>query len=179
MKKKVILIIVTGIFAFSTNAVAQEHTKYFGINISGLQYTEDGSSEEFNPIVLFGTFGYFFHKNFGIEGRLGAGIASDKINRNGYDMTYKVDHIVGVYGKGIFEIHNNLFVYGMIGGIQTERSVKVQELIYSDKDKDLSYGGGVEYEISNQFYIDLEYMSYLSKSYYDLQAISIGIKKYF
>lgn len=67
----------------------------------------------------------------------------------------------------------------MLGITRAEGTAKVSGHSNSDDETDLSYGIGIDFNVSNHIYIGLEYMSYLSKSDFDLNSIALGVTKYF
>jgi opacity protein-like surface antigen len=177
--KKILTLIVLCVLVSSINASANEGSKYFGINLSRGEYSEDGISEDFNPLAIIGKFGYCVHKNFAIEGRLGIGLTDDEKEVYGYDVSLELDSLIGFYGKGILDLNERIQAYGLIGLTRAEGTVEASGYSESDDDTGLSYGIGIDFELSNKIYVGLEYVSYLSKSDFDLAAFSVGITKYF
>lgn len=176
--KKVLCIVALCVAFSSINAVANEGS-YFGINISRVEYSEDGISEDFNPLAIIGKFGYCLHKNFAIEGRLGIGLTDDEKEVYGYDASLELDYLIGFYGKGFLDLNEKIQAYGLIGLTRAEGTAEVSGYSNTDDDTDLSYGVGIDFELSNRIYIGLEYVSYLSKSDFDLNTIALGVTKYF
>lgn len=130
-------------------------------------------------MAIIGKLGYCVHKNFAIEGRLGIGLKDDENEVYGYDVSLELDNLFGFYGKGILDINDKIQCYGLIGFTRAEGTVEASGYSDSDDDTDLSFGIGIDFGVSSQIYIGLEYMSYLSKSDFDLNAIAVGVTKYF
>lgn len=177
--KKILGAIIVILVCSSINADANEGSKYFGVNITRGEYSEDGISEDFNPVAVIGKLGYCVHKNFAVEGRLGIGLMDDDKDINGYDVSLELDSLIGVYGKGFLDVNEKIQIYGLIGLTRAEGTVEASGYSESDDDTGLSFGIGIDFDLSNKTYIGLEYMSYLSKSDFDLSAIAIGVTKYF
>lgn len=178
MKKILVLIVLCVVFS-GVNAFSNQGSNYFGINLSRCDYSYDGMSGDFNPLAVIGKLGYCFHRNFAVEGRLGLGLTEDENDAYGHDVSMELDNLIGIYCKGFFDIDKKIQVYGLIGLTRAEGTVEGPGFSDSDDDNDLSYGIGIDFKIAYKLYIGLEYMNYLSKSDYDLDAIAVGVTKYF
>lgn len=165
---------------FSAGQVfAEGGDNYIGLNITRGQYSEDYIDEDFNPIALVAKTGYLFNDYFAVEARLGVGVVDDEQDIYGYDVSVKLKYLMGIYGKGILNLNEQFDVYAMLGFTKAEMEAELEGYSDSSDDSDLSFGIGVDYKLSNQLYLDFEYMSYMSKSDFDASAIAIGITKNF
>lgn len=178
MKKIACMVIVSLLFC-AVSASAYEGDKYIGLNVTRLEYSEDGFSSDFNPIALAAKVGYQFFDYFAVEARGGAGIMDDDENFFGVDVSMKINYLVGVYGKGILNLNDQFNFYGMLGFTLTKMTVKSMGQRVSDDDAGLSFGLGMDAELMNQVYIGLECMNYFMKTDSDTIAIAIGITKNF
>ncbi len=180
MKNKYFVTLSTLIFlVFSLNAVAagESGKSYVGAQYSFVTYTES-DIPDFNPTALVFRGGYKLNKNFALEGRFGFGLSSDSQIVSGINLDLEVDTIYGAYGIGYMPVSDKVDVYGILGVTQGKLSAtaslgSISASVTGD-DSDISYGVGADFNVSNQVAINIEYMSYFSKSDFDASALSIG-----
>lgn len=117
--------------------------------------------------------GYFLTDFIAVEGRLGTGVDEDSISGSSADV--ELDQLMGVYAVGHLPVNNALSFYGLLGLSYAEATVSNRFVSASDDDDGFSYGAGVQVNFTPQLSGQLEYVSYLSKSDYDLNAASLGL----
>lgn len=81
-----------------------------------------------------------------------------------------LDRLFGIYGKFGLPL-SNFTPYAKLG--MTSASIKEAEETTSEFE--MSYGVGAELNITSRFFVDLEYMSYLSTTKLELDAFTLGI----
>ena len=161
---------------------ANEGSSYVTVQYGYGDYDEDGITETFNPTALVGRFGYFFHPNFSVEGRLGFGLQDDtqfgsSIGLSGIDARLDLDHIVGLYGTGHINLTDSISCYGVLGASSVKATASIPSipaLTASDDESSISYGVGADFGIGKNFGLNIEYMRYLEKSSYDFDMIGLG-----
>ena len=182
MKTKLMYMALAGTLTFTatTGIAATEGGSYVGVQYGIGNYDEDGVDETFNPTALIGRFGYFFHPNFSVEGRLGFGLQDDTQSVpafGGIDATLDIDHVVGLYGTGHINLTESISFYGVLGASSVEATASVPSLPgieVSDDESSVSYGVGADFGIGKNIALNIEYMRYLDKSSYDLDMIGLG-----
>ena len=179
MKKFIVSLVVAGaVITSSSSSLADAgNSTYIGIQYAIGNYSEDGITEDFDPTVLVGRFGKFFNKNFALEGRLGIGLQDDTqhLSQFGFDGTVEIDTILGVNGVGNANISETSSVYGLIGFSRVEGTATALGFSNSDDDTGLSFGVGADLGISNNVSLNIEYVSYLSKSDFDFSTLGFGV----
>lgn len=175
MKKHLATAIVAASFAFvSSSAFANSAgTGYVGGLFSHYTYEESGVSEKLNPTGITVRGGYFFTDNFAVETRLGTGLSDDSVS--GLPVDLELDQLFGVYAVGHLPVNNAFSFYGLLGFSYAEATVSAPGFSVSADDDGFSYGVGVQVNFTPQVSGQLEYVSYLDKSDYDLNAASIGL----
>lgn len=147
---------------------------YAGIQYAAVTYSEDGFADV-NPAAVVGKYGYYFNDFIAVEGRLGFGISDDSINISGIPVTLKIDSLVGMYAIASLPLSNAASVYGLLGFTRAELTASALGLSVGGSETDFSYGAGAEFSFGNNTSASIEYMSYLTESDFDVNAISIGI----
>ena len=176
-------LVVSGTVIFAPVLSAAEGDQYFGLQYSSATFEFAG--EDWEPTVLMARYGKFIGDNFAIEGRLGIGIDSDTLSiTNDPDVgnasvEIDIDTLIGIYGVGSHDINKNSSIYALIGITNGEATFSAKSSIlgnasFSETETDLSYGIGANIGISNTAGINLEYISYISKTDFDVTAVNFG-----
>lgn len=176
--KKVLALFVSVIV--SASATAADNQSYFGGAYHSGVYEEQYLSDA-NPASLKLKYGQYLSPNLAIEGHLLFGISDDSINVNGIDVDIELSQALSIFLKGDINLTATTNLYGLIGFSRGELEASVPEFDVSvtEKDSDLSYGVGIESEISPNLLISAEYISYLSEDTYDYSGFNFGISKKF
>lgn len=156
---------------------------YFGLQYAQATYSEDGFPD-FEPTVLVGRFGFFFADNVAFEIRAGFGMDEDTQRFSDpfigtFDLDLEVDSLLGAYLLAHLPLGANSSIYGLVGLTQGELTATASTSFgsgsISDDDNDVSLGVGFAFGISPNAALNLEYVSYMSKSTFDLNALSFGV----
>jgi hypothetical protein len=184
MKNKNMITLLATAMAFvaSGTMAATEGSSYIGVQYGYGDYDEEGISETLNPTALIGRFGYFFHPNFSVEGRLGFGLQDDtqfvsNVGLNGVDVRLDIDHVVGLYGTGHINLTDAISFYGVLGASSVKATASIPSfpaLTVTDDESSVSYGVGANVGIGKSIALNVEYMRYLDKSSYDFDMIGLG-----
>ena len=175
MKKLIAVTLLSSAAAMTTVAASANSagSGYVGVLASHYTFDVSGVSEDLNPTGLTLRGGYFLTDYIAVEGRLGTGVNDDSIGNSGVDL--ELDHLFGVYAVGHIPVNEVFSFYGLLGFSYAEATVSSRWASASDDDDGFSYGAGVQVNFTPQISGQLEYVSYLSKSDYDLNAASIGL----
>lgn len=150
---------------------------YIGAQYGYGFYSQD-NVPDFNPGAVVGRFGAFGAANLAIEGRVGAGVQDDTQTVGANDVTLELDTLLGMYGVGHFNFGRNSSIYGVLGFTRVDGKANIpslSDLTESGDDSDISYGVGVDIGITRSIAVNIEYMSYISKSEYDINAAAVGL----
>lgn len=181
--KPTTLIILLSIFGclFGSNAVANTG----GETYFGFQYAQIDEDElDLEPVVGVFRIGSIGDRGIGFEGRIGLGLSSDDISETDpflgdISLELEVDTLLGIYLVGQTTT-GAVSIYGIIGFTQLDFTVDVDLGIFgseseSDDESDLSYGFGAKFDVSDKLSLNIEFMQYLDKDDFDINAISLGI----
>lgn len=185
MKNKLGLIALAGLLisVAGSGMASSENKMYVGLQYGVGEYSESGISEDFETTMLMGRIGYNINPNFAIEGRLGKSLEDDdhvlpELCSWCSDFTLEVDSIIGIYGRGRYELSEYFSIYGVLGVSEVEATVSVADFPDADNtetESSTSFGLGVDIAFSKQWAFNIEYIRYLDKDDFDLDIASAGV----
>jgi opacity protein-like surface antigen len=186
MNRKIMSLMLASMLASVSNhgITGTEGESYIGAQYGIGDYDEDGVSKTFNPTALIGVFGYYFHPNFSVEGRVGIGLQDDtqfvpEFGLSGVEATLDIEYLAGLYGTGHINLTESSSIYGVLGASNVKATASVPSipaLKATDDETGVSFGVGADIGISKNIALNIEYMRYLNKSDYDLDVIGLGAK---
>jgi len=182
MKIKLILIALVGSLFLVTKAgvAGTEGENYFGLQYGYGNYDDDAISETYEPTLLVGRFGRFLTPNFSVEGRLGFGLEDDTHNLPEFgnrDATLEIETLFGIYGTGHINITESSSIYGVLGASNVEGTASISSIRGLESTEDnssVSYGIGADIGIGSSWSLNIEYMRYLDKDDFNLDAAIVG-----
>ena len=158
-------------FLLISNA-AMAKPSYFGINylVADFESKDANTSADLDGVIL--NFGQYLHKNFAIEGRFGFGVGWD--NYQNYDqplaptnVDYRLNFLSGIYLRGELPL-GKFRPYANIGvsyvEVRVDGRVKRFPIYGFDSDGDFSYGAGLDFQISDKFGLNVDYMMLIDNS---------------
>ncbi|SFX24217.1 outer membrane beta-barrel protein [Marinospirillum alkaliphilum] len=86
------------------------------------------------------------------------------------DTETSLDRLFGLYAKFILPL-DSFSPYVKLGGTSASLSTAGE----SSSDFEMSYGLGAEFNITDRFFVDLEYMVYLETATLELEGFTLGI----
>jgi opacity protein-like surface antigen len=185
MKNKLALIALSGLLiSVAETGVADTENKFYaGLQYGVGEYSESNVSEDFDTSVAMGRFGYDINSSFSIEGRLGTSLEDDsqfllEQCACGSDVTLEIDAIMGIYGKGRYDLSEWFSVYGMLGASRVEATVSLADFPDADNtesESTISYGVGVDIGFARRWAFNVEYLRYLDGDDFDLDIASAGV----
>lgn len=170
--KKFFPILGLSFLAFSASVSADN---YVGGNFAIVEYSEQAIDSDLSLSVLFARAGTFFNENFAGEVRVGFGVGDDSIDIEGIDVDFEVDNVLGVYLRGGAQVGDGFFPYAVVGFTRGEFTVSIPAGTYSDDESDLSYGVGLDVNLTETLTVNGEYMSYIDKDGGELSGFSAGV----
>ncbi len=184
MKNNLISLALASSLLLATGAgtAGTEGENYVGAQYAVSYYNEDGISKEFSPTLVIARLGRFFTPNFAIEGRLGFGLQDDTQFLaefgSGYDATVELERVVGLYATGHINLTESASIYGVLGASKVKGTTSVPSfagLEASGDESSVSYGIGADIGIGSNVALNIEYIRYLDKSEFDLDAVAVGV----
>ena len=127
-------------------------------------------------------FGYNAHENLAIEVMAGTGVSD--IKESGCDgldcgsIKIKANSVFGIFAKPKIKL-GDAELFARLGYSHTELKAKVSinDASASEKFKegDFSFGAGVSYSLTKQWYVQADYMRYLDKKGVELSGPTISV----
>ncbi|MBC7190863.1 porin family protein [Marinobacter sp.] len=157
-------------------AMAQDIYKSGGAALyGGLNYSfvniDAGNGGDADTGTLSGKVGGLVTPYFGLEARAGFGVVDDTINR----VDYSLDNFFGGYTTLNLANESPATPYAILGFTRVEVEVDAGRLGSStDDDSDISYGLGVNMDITPQLAGNIEYMRYYDSDDVTIDALSLG-----
>lgn len=127
-------------------------------------------------------FGYNAHENLAIEVMAGTGVSD--IKESGCDgldcgsIKIKANSVFGIFAKPKIKL-GDAELFARLGYSHTE--LKIKESFNGEsgsgkfKEGDFSFGAGVSYSLTKQWYVQADYMRYLDKKGVELSGPTISV----
>ena len=151
----------------------------------GFQYVQVDEGElDMEPTVGVFRIGSMGDNGVGVEARFGVGLSDDEISGSdptlgNISLELEVDTVMGLYLVGQTTT-GTTSVYGIIGFTQVDYTISADAGILgsasvSDDESDMSYGFGVNINVSDKVSVNLEFVQILDKDDIDASAVSLGV----
>jgi len=178
--KKIVVISLLVLGILTTNIYATSDN-YIGLGYSQMSYSESGF-KEVNPSAISLKYGKKFDTNFAFEIRGAIGIADDTLNVHDIAIDVDCNNMLGIYGVGKKYLTKDFSLNGIIGLTRAKFTSKstngVVGTTVENYEVDFSYGVGIGYRLDNKS-LELEYIRYIRKKYFELDAINLNFSFYF
>ena len=157
---------------------------FVGLNYSQYELDIDAADPSLTPTGATVRAGAEFNDLFALEVRAGTGIESDQRGSGIGTTEFDIDRLYGGYLRLSVPVADLFRPYAIVGysksrGTTSIRSGGVLVSRSTDTVGDQSYGVGVDASLAGAIGFNVEYMRYLDKDDYDLNAISVGIRSGF
>jgi hypothetical protein len=173
LKKKVA---IAALFALSGFA-AQAQVSYAEIGVGTAKYSEP--SITLTPTIARGIVGVNLNDNFAFEGMLATGMSNGTTTYSGVGITLQVDSATGAYIKPKVKIGDNAELFARAGYTHVTGTATATgnrgSLVLAMSGSSPSYGAGVKFNLSNNSYVVVDYMSYYSKNGISVNGYTVGM----
>lgn len=176
MKKSAKVFVITSSLLLASAAQAQSFQAgypqgYIGADAMAWNLDFDGVDSDFNSLGLRLVAGMKLDDYLAVELH-GATGGSD----SNYGLDIELDYLVGGFLKGIVPLGESARLFGLLGYSEVKITASGYGLSESGRDDDISFGAGAEFDVSDNLAISADITRYLSKSDYDLDAYSVGLR---
>ena len=153
----------------SGQAMAQQSkvdTIYVGLDLHAWYFDPDRGSS-WSDIGIRGRAGYQFLDQIAAEVHLATG-GSDRSN----GVRLELDFLAGVFLRGDIPISRYLSLYGLLGVSYLDFTVARS----NEDETSISFGLGLDYQISGNTYLSADYIRYINDSDFDYDALNVGAR---
>ena len=156
-------------------AIAGQAGSYIGLDGASIA-VQSQQNDDLNPRGMRLRFGVRVNEFFDMEAHLGGGTDSETTSFESFSTTY-----AGAYLKGYLPFGRRSSVFALAGLSGVTHSQDVSGRSFTDSQSGFSYGFGMETQLSKQFDLSADFMSYTNDGadFSDVTAVSFGIKWYF
>ena len=158
--------------AFSMQARA---SSYIGIDGSSVT-VENTVDDDVNPRGLRLRLGTRLDSFFDIEVHAGGAVDNSTLAFEELGVTY-----IGLYAKGYLPVGERSALFALVGGASVELTQSVGRGEFSDDRSGLSYGFGLETQLSHYLDLSADFMRYSlnDDEFSEVSAVNLGLKWYF
>lgn len=173
MLNKVVLLLATLALFSAENASAK-----FRLGLSYGELKSASSAYDLSPDAFTVSISSEISEVLDWSARIGASSSEDSATINGFRTTGDVEYFYGAYIIGKIPTQVSIKPYGIVGITEAKAEASYTEigLFFEDKGSDFSFGFGIDYQINAELSVNLEYMSYIKKTDYELETTSLGFK---
>jgi opacity protein-like surface antigen len=157
MNKLFLLLSTVAFVNVSFAAEADNDKPYLEVGYTRLTYKEGSySSMPSNMRLVAGK----NDGNLGYEGLYSFKVSSDGLTIGSVSADYKVNHIIGLYGKALMNLTDKVELFGRLGWARIDVTTSVSSVTKSDSGGGLSYGLGAKYAFEKNINLNIDYMVY-------------------
>ncbi len=160
----------------SSNAYAESYLD-LGYSMDSFELS-DGT--EFEPSTAHLTLGTKLGSNIAVEGVIGTGVVDDSQSFFlGNDITVEMNEFYGIYLRPFVSVTDGIELFARLGYRKYEATVSSDAgtgTENTDSDKDVSYGIGAAFNVSDATSILVDYMNYYDKENLEISGVSLGLR---
>lgn len=170
--KKILPICLLAFFSLTSNA---QDARYYGGNATFINYSELGVPEiDLNAISIVA--GQTINDNLAAEMRFGFGTNDESLTVDGVNVDLSIDKFMGVYLKYASTTTGKVSPYAILGYTHAKAEASALGVTVSASESDISFGVGVDFGLSEETSLNIEYMNFLDKSIVSVDGISVGFR---
>lgn len=174
--KKILPICLLAFFSLTSNA---QDAGYYGGNATFINYSEFGIPDlDFNAISIVA--GQTINDNLAAEIRFGFGTNDESLTMEGVNIDFSIDKFMGVYLKYASTITGKVSPYAILGYTDAKAEGSAEgsagRVTASASESDISFGVGVDFGLSEETSLNIEYMNFLDTSTISADGISVGFR---
>lgn len=175
LTQSISLLTLTCLAAFSTHSYAEQNQGYYGIGYHMGSYENTGMPEA-NPGAIAFRAGGYLNQVIALEARLALGISDDTVRTSAINsIDIELDTALSAFIKADVPMTPFVNAYGLLGLTRGEIETSSAGLTASESETGLSYGLGIEGEISRRTSLSIEYVQLLDEDAFEYTAINVGI----
>ncbi len=183
LRTTTIRIAACAVMSLCTTAMAQQPvpgSPYVGGQMALTHLDLHDTDQDANLTALVGRAGVHVNRHFSFEGRAGFGVDDDalvgRVLLAGEDVEVdiEIDYLMGGYLRGHIPIADLISLYGVVGVTNLRFSGGANGGSETQKESSASWGAGIDLHAHGRATLSFEYMRYLDKDDFELNAFGIG-----
>jgi outer membrane immunogenic protein len=153
---------------------------YVEVGYTAVAYEENalGYNIKSSPKAVRGVLGYEVTDNVAIEAMAGAGTGYSDVDVTDQSipgLKFKINSLYGLYVTPKAVLADNLEGFVRLGYAHARGTATLDAVSSSDTDSGFSYGVGIRYHFDKTTFLNVDYMSYLHKSDYKANGVTVGL----
>jgi opacity protein-like surface antigen len=179
--KRFALVSVLACMAVAAQAqTVSEKRTYVEVGYTAVSYEENalGYNVKSSPKAVRGLVGYELNDNVAIEAMAAAGTGYsdvDVTDQSVPGLRFKINAMYGLYVTPKAILADNLEGFVRLGYAHARGTATLDALSSSDTDSGFSYGVGIRYHFDKTTFLNVDYMSFLHKSDYKANGVTLGV----
>jgi opacity protein-like surface antigen len=175
LKQSINLLTFACLAALSTHTYAEQTRGYYGIGYHMGSYENSSVPEADIGAIAFRAGGYL-NQVIALEARLALGISDDTVRTSAINpIDIELDTALSAFIKADVPMTPFVNAYGLLGLTRGEIEASAGGFTVSESETGLSYGLGIEGEISRRTSLSIEYVQLLNEDAFEYTAINVGI----
>jgi opacity protein-like surface antigen len=108
--------------------------------------------------------------------RFGFGTNDESLTVDGVNVDLSIDKFMGVYLKYASTTTGKVSPYAILGYTHAKAEASALGVTVSASESEISFGVGVDFGLSEETSLNIEYMNFLDKSIVSVDGISVGFR---
>ena len=188
LKNNQSLKMITASMALTASCVAYSGDAYIAASLGFMDYEETAEVPGFPPVKFDSSInslnvrlGKNYTEYFSAEVRLGLGLGDDPVKVDGeeFGANLEMREMYGVYARGGMQLEERFYPYVIVGYSQAKLEGSVIGFEIDGDFGGVSYGLGIDVDISNAVKGSIEYMSYFDSVGVEVAGFTLGLSKSF
>ena len=142
--------------------------------VMAIAETDNSPYMGISPTTLVARVGRYYRSHYSLEGRLAIPLQDDTGTTPAGDTTVGLFGVFGAYGTARMTLLKRYSLYGIAGVSAVSWEVEVSNVGRSDTDIGFSYGAGLDIGFGRSA-LNIEYLSYLDATDFELDAFALGL----
>ncbi len=160
--------LAAGLAAVCAVSVSAESS--LGAELNKTSYEDSLLEAQSNTLSI--TYQHRLHEYVSVIGKYGLSIHEDNVDRLGDNIDFTIESMASAYAKIDAMPREAFNVYGMVGYARAE--FKLEN--FSETESDMSYGFGIEYNISEDTRVVFEGVKLMDKDSIDFTTLNLGLQ---
>lgn len=180
MKRFAVASVVACMAVAAQAQAVSDKRSYVEVGYTAVSYEENalGYNVKSTPKAVRGVLGYEVNDNVAIEAMAAAGTGYsdvDVTDQSTPGLKFKINAMYGLYVTPKTLLADNLEGFVRLGYAHARGTATLDAITSADSDSGFSYGVGIRYHFDKSTFLNVDYMSFLHKSDYKANGVTVGV----